>query len=118
MSLRNLYAQRDYKGLSSVTETSQLSNVSMAGIILLFFATDNISSSLFKILPYNATTQSIFDQQEKIGNIKFCTLIWSLWNYRNSMDPKVDPRMDTVRLSLEAIAKTKGAQDPFMVQNN
>ena len=32
------------------------------------------------------------------------------------MDPKVDPRVDTVRLSLEAIAKTKGAQDHFMVQ--
>ena len=30
-----------------MTETSQLSNLSMAGIILLFSATDNISSSLF-----------------------------------------------------------------------
>ena len=38
--------ERDYRGLSSVTENSQLSNLSMAGIILLFSATDDISSSL------------------------------------------------------------------------
>ena len=41
------FAKRDYRGLSSVTETSLLSNLSMAGIILLFSATDDISSSLF-----------------------------------------------------------------------
>ena len=37
-------------GLLSVTETSQLSNLSMAGINLLFSATDDISSSLFQLL--------------------------------------------------------------------
>ena len=41
--------KRDYRALSSVTEISQLSNLSMAGIILLFSATDDISSSLFLI---------------------------------------------------------------------
>ena len=50
------FVQRDYRGLSSVTETSQLSNLSMAGIILLFSATDDISSSLFCHFP---TTQKV-----------------------------------------------------------
>ena len=39
--------KRNYRGMSSVTETSSFSNLSMAGIILLFSATDDISSSLF-----------------------------------------------------------------------
>ena len=33
-----------------MTETSWLSNLSMAGIILLFSATEDISSSLFEII--------------------------------------------------------------------
>ena len=41
------FAKRDYRGLSSVRETSLLSNLSIPGIILLFSVTDDISSSLF-----------------------------------------------------------------------
>ena len=44
------YAERDYRGLLSVTETSYWFNLSMAGIILLFSATDDTSSSHPKIM--------------------------------------------------------------------
>ena len=48
--------------MSSVTETSYLSNLSMVGIILLFSATDDISSSLFvrMILPDLSPTRILY----------------------------------------------------------
>ena len=45
--IKDLSKERGYTGLLLVTETSKLSNLSMAGIILLFSGSDDISSSLF-----------------------------------------------------------------------